>query len=477
MFKKNNYKKTVKKIIREALKKSLNESYYCNGAGQDATTHDPCKKHGEPCINWSENPAVAGTMGQNINDPDDWQCIPNELNVAQGGDPLSADEPSSDFDTGTGKPNKNKQLSKLAARNMVKRPIKGPTMACDSIATCFNEVKGQLNEAMMCYTSVNHLFGVNFDGGDECKACGGCYIYPAQCNGTTTFDSIEECQSGTQRGGTRGTPGKGKDKGNVLQTKIKEKLAEKRVVGKKVINESYYCNGGGQDARTHLPCRELGKACINWRENAAGVMGRNINPPRNWECVPNVLGTDPGNYQIPTDDAVMTYSRQRDYEPGIDTDMRIDYGRREPDMDRMMELAAKNIMEPSLDYMMNEATANIICEREGLDDEKITNFTVTKDNGEIIDVNQNHELYQTISREIRKGKIVKQLTKGKPLKERETDMGREPQAEKGLFCCWLRGGCCTWEHYLTTGARYGTKEYYQIKWNACCGNSQKGRCC
>jgi len=73
---------------------------------------------------------------------------------------------------------------------------------------------------MMCYTSVNHLFGVNFDGGDECKACGGCYIYPAQCNGTTTFDSIEECQAGTQRGGTRGTPGKGKDKGNVLQTKF-----------------------------------------------------------------------------------------------------------------------------------------------------------------------------------------------------------------------------------------------------------------
>jgi len=120
-LKKGKLKKEIKKIIKETyLKESLNESYYCNGAGQNASSHPGCRIHGEPCINWDEN--TAGVMGQNANNPDDWQCIPNELNVTQGGDPLSPNNltPSSNFDTGTRKPNKFKQLAKLAARNMVR---------------------------------------------------------------------------------------------------------------------------------------------------------------------------------------------------------------------------------------------------------------------------------------------------------------------------------------------------------------------
>ena len=71
----------------------LNESYYCNGAGQNASSHPGCREHGAACINWGEG--VAGTMGQNVNDPDDWQCVPNELNVGTGGTgggPLSGDD-------------------------------------------------------------------------------------------------------------------------------------------------------------------------------------------------------------------------------------------------------------------------------------------------------------------------------------------------------------------------------------------------
>ena len=123
-LKKGKLKKEIKKIIKETyLKESLNESYYCNGAGQNASSHPGCRIHGEPCINWDEN--TAGVMGQNANNPDDWQCIPNELNVTQGGDPLSPNNltPSSNFDTGTRKPNKFKQLAKLAARNMVRENI------------------------------------------------------------------------------------------------------------------------------------------------------------------------------------------------------------------------------------------------------------------------------------------------------------------------------------------------------------------
>ena len=55
-LKKGKLKKEIKKIIKETyLKESLNESYYCNGAGQNASSHPGCRIHGEPCINWDEN--------------------------------------------------------------------------------------------------------------------------------------------------------------------------------------------------------------------------------------------------------------------------------------------------------------------------------------------------------------------------------------------------------------------------------------
>ena len=59
-------------------------SYYCNGAGQNATTHPGCREVGRDCINWREEPAVAGTMGYS-QDADHWECIPNEISVTPGG--------------------------------------------------------------------------------------------------------------------------------------------------------------------------------------------------------------------------------------------------------------------------------------------------------------------------------------------------------------------------------------------------------
>ncbi len=283
------------------LKGPLNESYYCNGAGQNATTHPGCREIGKNCINWREDPAVAGTMGYS-HGADMWECIPNTLNVTQGGDPLSADDltPSRDFDSGTRKPTKGRQLSKLAARNMVRE-------------TSENTLDGSIKEANWCWLPWNY--------------------------------------------------------------------------------NSEWC-------RYRRRIKKMGK------------VGDSVAPPK-----PN--------------------------------------------------------FEPTIDSMMNEATANIVCEREGQDhDGDITNFKITPaDGGKTINVDQNHELYQNIIRQISNsnGKIVKQLTKGQ-------DSSKGNRLNEGPFCCWFRGGCCEWTHYLNLGYQ-DRAQYWEVRYPACCGNSSKGRCC
>jgi hypothetical protein len=113
----------MKKKIKEAALNMLNESYYCNGAGQNASSHPGCREHGAACINWGEG--VAGTMGQNVNDPDDWQCVPNELNVGTGGTgggPLSGDDLVVKTKGGNTKPsiNPNDGVYKLKSANIMK---------------------------------------------------------------------------------------------------------------------------------------------------------------------------------------------------------------------------------------------------------------------------------------------------------------------------------------------------------------------
>ena len=153
----------------------------------------------------------------------------------------------------------------------------------------------------------------------------------------------------------------------------------------------------------------------------------------------------------------------------------------------------KNINE---EILRTKELMGIILERmdERDDDGDVTNFRVTAYNedgrkGEVMNVSNTHELYGKISKEISSGgEVKKQLTKGKDttsgtLAEVE-DVTREPQTEKFL-CCWLRGGCCGWEknlpmpHYANTGYNGALELWagYVIEWDACCGNSKKGRCC
>ena len=324
------------------LKGPLNESYYCNGAGQNATTHPGCRQIGRNCINWREDPAVAGTMGYS-QAADAWECVPNVLNVAQGGDPLSADDltPSRDFDSGTRKPTKGRQLPKLAARNMVRETFKNildePTMDTPSA--------DRPNGVYHCY---------------ECRDAGG-WFSKSKCYHTSTAITY----------GT-GRPG--------------------------------YCLHQGE-------CQEQGCS-------------------------------------------------------GGEGEMR--------SMD----------MEPSLDYMMNESAANVFCEREGLDDEEVTNFRLTPigENGKrlkTINIDKNHEAIRGL--DLTKASKVKQLTKGKNNVREVEDAPRDltPQTGK-FFCCWLRGGCCEWTRILPVSsvATYGySVTHYELGWDACCGNSGKGRCC
>ena len=70
--------------------------YYCNGGGQNATTHGACRTVGLNCINWREEPAVAGVMGYS-QAANLWECIPNFNSTVPGGGhddfgPLDADD-------------------------------------------------------------------------------------------------------------------------------------------------------------------------------------------------------------------------------------------------------------------------------------------------------------------------------------------------------------------------------------------------
>jgi hypothetical protein len=61
-------------------------------------------------------------------------------------------------------------------------------------------LEGQLNEAVICWATVNGLFGLNFEGGDECMACTGCCLNCTSCNGVNMFDSEEDCKNAQSLG-------------------------------------------------------------------------------------------------------------------------------------------------------------------------------------------------------------------------------------------------------------------------------------
>ena len=137
-------------------------------------------------------------------------------------------------------------------------------------------------------------------------------------------------------------------------------------------------------------------------------------------------------------------------------------------------------IEPSIDNMMYEAATNVFCEQEGQDDGEVMDFEITSigengERGETTNVDINHEAIKGL--DFINATQVKQLTKGQD--EKESD-----RLDEGIFCCWLRGGCCGWEHDLPwphqgRGPQGNIINYTHIhvEWDGCCGNSRKGSCC
>jgi len=71
----------------------------------------------------------------------------------------------------------------------------------------------QLNEGIICWGTINGVFGLNMGpAGDVCQECGACWN-AGTCNGTTLFASADECNCHYH--GT-GCPDDGG--GNVIQT-------------------------------------------------------------------------------------------------------------------------------------------------------------------------------------------------------------------------------------------------------------------
>jgi len=157
----------LKKLVKESIKQMLNESYYCNGSGQNASSHPGCRKHGEPCINWGEN--TAGVMGQNANNPDDWQCIPNGMVI--GGSNLG---PTLDLAPSQRNPKFN-----------------NPNLRRPSV----REEKQMLNEACTCYTA-NPIGGMDIVY-DVCHSSGSMQVFshPFCCSGSVapSFVASEPC--------------------------------------------------------------------------------------------------------------------------------------------------------------------------------------------------------------------------------------------------------------------------------------------
>tara|TARA_R110001592_G_scaffold7371_4_gene41334 strand:+ start:666 stop:1487 length:822 start_codon:yes stop_codon:yes gene_type:complete len=267
-----------------------------------------------------------------------------------------------------------------------------------------------------------------------------------------------------------------------LKKEIKKIIKE--TYFKESLNESYYCNGAGQNASSHPGCREHGAACINWGEGVAGTMGQNVNDPDDWQCVPNELNVGTGG----TGGGPLS---------GDDLVVKTKGGTRKPNKGKQLaKLAARNMVretdqdqfkttgggdKPSMDRMMRESATNLFCEREGQDDGEVTTFRITSigkngEKGESSKANRNHKVIRNL--DITNATKVRQLTKGQ-------DSSQEDRLNEGPLCCWFRGGCCGWEKNLPDphtswnpeDKRYEQWAGYVIEWNACCGNSSKGGCC
>ena len=145
------------------------------------------------------------------------------------------------------------------------------------------------------------------------------------------------------------------------------------------------------------------------------------------------------------------------------------------------ELHLQEKIYPDLKELMNEAATNVFCEQEvKKNDGEVEVYRVTnQDTGEMINVDRSHEMWPEVSSAVQKGnpRKVKQLTKGQ-----EGESGERINEFFGFlkgWCCWFRGGCCGWEKNLPMPHSHMGYYYagYVIEWDACCGNSQKGRCC
>ena len=120
--------------------------------------------------------------------------------------------------------------------------------------------------------------------------------------------------------------------------------------------------------------------------------------------------------------------------------------------------------------IIRESIKGLMCEREGQDDGEVEVYRATnQDTRETINVDRNHEMWSEVINALSKGtpRKVKQLTKGK-------DDGNL-KLNEGWLCCWLRGGCCSWEQNI--GSYHDSRASWTIVWDGCCGNGSVGSCC
>ena len=423
-------RETIKKTIKEMMKGGmLNESYYFNGSGQNASSHPGCRIHGEPCINWDEN--TAGVMGQNANNPDDWQCIPNGMVI--GGTDTG---PTFDLAPSQKNPKFNSpNLIRRATRNMLEADeLPSSTDGCgccrDGFAAtgrfvpCCKWCKG--GRAIAPTMDMREAEYITGGGNKKCPCC------------KTGYESC--CKDCWKKG--------------LLPETTRLSEAETCWFGRaNYVNAGYTCVARG--CNFNGPTLNPG----GWASINDGAGYENESECNQWMAVQMTMpGGNPGtnNPTLAATNFVPTRSTDRPAGGG----------------------------EISMDRMMRESATNLFCEREGLDDEEVTTFRITSigkngERGESSIANKNHKIIRAL--DLTNATKVRQLTKGENNIREVEDAPRDltPQTGK-YFCCWLRGGCCGWERNYDAPHRdsnHNDWAGYVIEWDACCGNSGKGRCC
>jgi hypothetical protein len=444
-MKKSNLKETIKKTIKEMMSGGmLNEAEYCNGAGQDPATHTNCHERGVGCLNMEDH--FFGVMGQCVTCDPEWACV----SVAPGGPTLG---PTLDpgVRRGTKDPKFNDpNLIKMATRNMfTEEDLIGP--------------KPQWAQDWL-------------DDFDEFCNCPPPYA-PCQCNGAVippgvpvsiwktlqpiaTPDVIERLfltdRSRDMERTRRGKFGSEEPSiDNMAHEAATNMLSEAEVCWfgrKNYANPGYTCVARGCNFTG--PTNNPG----GWADINDGAGYENVHECNQWMAVQMTMpGGNPGtnNPTLATTNSV-----------------------------RSAEVKPTGGGKISMDRMMRESATNLFCEREGLDDEEVTTFRITSigkngERGESSIANKNHKIIRAL--DLTNATKVRQLTKGENNIREVEDAPRDltPQTGK-YFCCWLRGGCCEWERNYDAPHRDSShKEWagYVIEWDACCGNSGKGRCC